>query len=455
MPPGPFDRRTRRSRCTRCAQSHTKCSGHHPCTRCQARGILCVFPSPVTTETTIVLHTGRHLTPATYGLPSHKSPLPRMPSPTEPTETYLRCFDTFIQRNSFTGGDPSFLADVQSLAKTSSPSSPSSPSSSTHLMNAMLALGAMQAHALDPDRPRAALHFALDAYARSISDLRTAVAEAPAPHAGILWSTFFLGLFELMQDPSGQRWLQHMVFGTSRALTAIGPARIRSGPLRTFFTQVRAFEVCRSIIFNDASFLATPEWVDAVRDMGERQLPEEILEIVALCAGLRARTETMIESLETPSEGPAMLLPLAQSIALEGFQLRATLDDWAIAATLIPHQSPEMLLATAYHAAASIHLSGNFDYELQHWLEMGMEVPVLAPADVLIYFDTIIRSTRLSLKATSLSAVLFLFPLRVAGARAHTKSQQNAVAELLEEVKERFIVGDAILSNLRELWAFR
>jgi hypothetical protein len=96
-----------------------------------------------------------------------------------------------------------------------------------------------------------------------------------------------------MQDSSGQRWLQHMVFGTSRALTAIGPAGIRSGPLRTFFIQVRAFEVCRSIIFNDASFLATPEWVEAIRGMGDSHLPEQVLEIVASCADLRARFVTL------------------------------------------------------------------------------------------------------------------------------------------------------------------
>ncbi|KAH7347253.1 hypothetical protein B0T11DRAFT_322065 [Plectosphaerella cucumerina] len=452
MPPGPFDRRTRRSRCTRCAQSHTKCSGRHPCTRCQARGIICVFPSPSSATDTIVLHTGRHLTPATFGLPGHKPPLPRMPSPASPEETFLRYFDTFIQRNSFTGSGPSFLADVQSLAKTSGPSS---SSSGAHLMNAMLALGAMQAHALgpSPERPRAALHFALDAYARSISDLRAAVAEAPAPHAAILWSTFFLGLFELMQDPSGQRWLQHMVFGTSRALTAIGPVGIRSDPLRNFFVQVRAFEVCRSIIFNDASFLATPEWVEAIRGMGDSHLPEQVLEIVASCADLRARTETMIDALETTPI--ALVLPLAQSLALEGFQLRAVLNDWAAAASLVPHRTPEMLLATTFHAAASIYLSGNFDYEVHHWLEMGIDVPVLSNTDIATYFNTIIQSTRLALKTTSLSAVLFLFPLRVAGARAYTTSQQDAVIGLLEEVKRRFIVGDAFLGDLKQLWASR
>lgn len=92
-----------------------------------------------------------------------------------------------------------------------------------------------------------------------------------------------------MQDPSGQRWLQHMVFGTSRALTAIGPEGVRAGKLRAFFVQARAFEVCRSIIFNDSSFLATPEWVETTRSLGEDQLPGQILEMTVLCANLRTR----------------------------------------------------------------------------------------------------------------------------------------------------------------------
>lgn len=102
-------------------------------------------------------------------------------------------------------------------------------------------------------------------------------------------------LVQLMQDPSGQRWLQHMVFGTSRALAAIGPSKIKSGPLRTFFIQVRAFEVCRSIIFNEPSFLASPDWIDAARTLSmnqavrEQSLPDEILELVVLCANLRVR----------------------------------------------------------------------------------------------------------------------------------------------------------------------
>jgi hypothetical protein len=161
----------------------------------------------------------------------------------------------------------------------------------------------------------------------------------------------------------------------------------------------------------------------------------------------------MIDSLE--ANPIALVRSLAQSLALEGFQLRAVLSDWAAAASLAPQLTPEMLLATAFHAAASIYLSGNFDYELHHWLEMGIDVPVLSHPDITAYFNSIIRSTRLALKTTSLSAVLFLFPLRVAGARAYTTSQQDAVTGLLEEVKRRFIVGDAFLGELKQLWASR
>lgn len=165
------------------------------------------------------------------------------------------------------------------------------------------------------------------------------------------------------------------------------------------------------------------------------------------------RTEAFVSSLTSAPN--VLLLAQAHDLASEGFRLRGALADWNVAASLVTHLTPEMLLATTYHAASSIYLSGNYDYELQHWSKMGIIVPILPADDVAIFFDTIIRSTRLALKTTSLSAVLFMFPLRVAGARAHTKSQQDAVASLLEEVRRRFIVADAFLGDLRRLWASR
>lgn len=98
-----------------------------------------------------------------------------------------------------------------------------------------------------------------------------------------------------MQDATGQRWLQHMVYGTSQALVAIGPSSCDSGLNRAFFVQARTFEVCRSIIFNESSFLSTPEWMDLTRKLSAQEAAvgwssqDTLLDLVVLCADLRVR----------------------------------------------------------------------------------------------------------------------------------------------------------------------
>ncbi|SPO01485.1 uncharacterized protein DNG_04158 [Cephalotrichum gorgonifer] len=123
----------------------------------------------------------------------------------------------------------------------------------------------MQASKTSTSSRQGSLRFALESYAHSITSLRTAMSaeqDVAVPRANVLWTTFFLGLFELMQDSSGHGWLQHMIYGTSRALIASGPSACTSGSTRTFFAQARTFEVCRAIIFNEPTFLAQPEWMD-------------------------------------------------------------------------------------------------------------------------------------------------------------------------------------------------
>lgn len=92
---------------------------------------------------------------------------------------------------------------------------------------------------------------------------------------------------KLLQDASGQKWLQHMVFGTAQALVASGAAACKSGTMRTFFVQARTFEACRAIIFNQPSFLANPEWI-SLTDGPSTNL-SEILKLVVLCSSLRVR----------------------------------------------------------------------------------------------------------------------------------------------------------------------
>lgn len=103
----------------------------------------------------------------------------------------------FVRTNSFTGGEPAFISDVQRLMKSSADLV---PHSSRSLFSAMLALGAMQAHSLGAMTQHNNLGFALWSYQQSLRELRDAVSNfSPTQRDCIAWSTFFLGLFEVSE----------------------------------------------------------------------------------------------------------------------------------------------------------------------------------------------------------------------------------------------------------------
>ncbi|KAK1598204.1 uncharacterized protein LY79DRAFT_598583 [Colletotrichum navitas] len=455
MPLGPFDRRTKRFRCITCAASHSKCSGCIPCMRCQKRSIRCVFPVSPPSENghVIMLDRGKTHTIRDFVAPS--ASYPRAPFP-HATTRYFFYFDLFVRRNSFTGREPFFLADVQNAVK-SSGTMQRYPCPC--LLDAMLALGAMHATLIGALEYQAGLRFATESYMKSVAGLREAVTSfSSSQRDTILWTTLFLGLFELMQDASGQKWLQHMVFGTSKALIASGPATCNSGTMRRFFVQARSFEVCRSIIFNQPSFLAAPEWIDLTDSLSKSSVAmaqdslDELLKLIVLCSALRARTAEFIESITGRPNVEGRFLE-AMSIATEGFNLRESLESWKGSAVFPPERREEMLLSTVWYSATSIYLSGNYDYDLPHWQAMGVGVQVLDSAEIAKHFDAIILTVKEAMRASSLSPLMFLFPLRIAGARAKQRWQQCLVKELLQEVRKNFIVADAMLTELAELWS--
>lgn len=132
--------------------------------------------------------------------------------------------------------------------------------------------------------------------------------------------------------------------------------------------------------------------------------------------------------------------------------MREALDLWRANDASSQQSGPETLLRASFYSAVSIYLSGNFDYELQHWESLGLSVPVLPREDIIRHFEAIVRSARAALESSNLSPVLFLFPLRVAGARAKSAQQRATVADLLVKVKRQFVVADAFLSELQEVW---
>ncbi|KAM0273927.1 hypothetical protein ACHAQH_008131 [Verticillium albo-atrum] len=335
----------------------------------------------------------------------------------------LSLFTAFVSRNSFTGRPITYLPDLPPLL------SPTSP-----LLPALHALAYLQLR-----RPRPAL----EAYGTAIISLRYSLsseANGPAQRTTVLWTTFFLGLFELMTDASGEGWVQHMVHGTARALVAAGPGACSSGGAGRFFLQIRAFEVCRAVIFNEVSFLGEEAW----RGVGAGETEEhEVLDIIVLCSGLRVRTAEFIEGLTDPPT--VMDRMTALEIAEEGSRLRIALE-------AAPTCS---LLAGILVAATSIYLSGNYDYDLPAWQTLAIEVPTLPASDVATHCETIVGCAREALRERSLSPLLLLYPLRVAGARAWTVEEQRVVDGLFTEVGREFVVAEAFLGELREIWQVR
>jgi hypothetical protein len=111
-----------------------------------------------------------------------------------------------------------------------------------------------------------------------------------------------------------------------------------------------------------------------------------------------------------------------------------------------------MLLSKIFFAAISIYLSGIFDYEITHWHHLGIIPPTLDEVTIQVHTLTILQLSTLALDTTNLSPLLFLFPLRIAGARSRTQWQRDWVARLVTRIGCGFAVAAAILMELNHVW---
>ncbi|KAH8892645.1 hypothetical protein GQ53DRAFT_719080 [Thozetella sp. PMI_491] len=480
MPVGPFDHRVKRSRCSRCAASHLKCSGEQPCTNCQRCGIACHYPTSTGKSGSISLDEGNHTTANDFAkklnltvlkLTRNQARVPRQfPGRHDITVQHLYYFDIFVKRNNFTGIESTFSDDVKSLLASKSGSC---------LRNAILAVGAMQASKLDitgAAARRAHSFSGLEAYSKSITELRDGINQSTSmvPRIIVLWTTFFLGLFELMHDPTGQSWIQHMVHGTAKALSAAGPSVcLRPGPGQRFFFQAaRPFEVCRAIVFNESTFLSGSEWEVSLCGASKNELRplDTLLDLIVKCSRLRVSTGNFIQSLQVPYKDE--VVTQANALAKDGFRLRYALQAWDTEnqqpcttvsgttetpmprySTIVKGLSSDNLVARIFFAATSIYLSGVFDYDAIHWRALGISyIPVLSEDEVQTHVRVILQETNVALGRTDLSALLFLFPLRVAGARSREKWQRECIRNLLRRIEADFVVARAFGEELEKVW---
>lgn len=164
------------------------------------------------------------------------------------------------------------------------------------------------------------------------------------------------------------------------------------------------------------------------------------------------------------------LRPTAQpeQICNAGFSLRHALELWHISYLEFDAVcksdaeqatsgacSLDLLMGRIFFAATSIYLSGIFDYEMPYWQDLGISVPSLSEAQIQTHLHSILSLVQRSFDATNLSPLLFLLPLRIAGARARAKFQQDWIKDLLARVGDGYAVGSAFTAELNELWVDR
>jgi hypothetical protein len=110
------------------------------------------------------------------------------------------------------------------------------------------------------------------------------------------------------------------------------------------------------------------------------------------------------------------------------------------------------LLASIFQAATSIYLSGVFDYEINYWVDLGALLPTLTEDDIQAHVHCILELSQIVLERSRISAVLLLFPLRVAGARSRRTSQRETVSTLLGRIETTFSAAGAFRGDLERLW---
>ena len=147
-------------------------------------------------------------------------------------------------------------------------------------------------------------------------------------------------------------------------------------------------------------------------------------------------------------------------LAAEGLAIRAALDDWYIdfqkyiAEFEGISQSTESVLAMAYFYGISIYLSGIFDYHTTQFDDIL--TPAISQTAIQDHVSMVLMTTTVGLETTSLSPVLFFFPLRVAGSRAMSANQRELILGLLEQVSRRsFPVAEAFIEDLKAWWEWK
>ncbi|OGE47451.1 hypothetical protein PENARI_c044G04319 [Penicillium arizonense] len=364
---------------------------------------------------------------------------------------FLDYFVSFIQQNMFTMRFSSIVPDLLPLISTS-----------PVLYNAVIAVGALEANrhfagrTLQGEEPPYV--DSMTSYHKSIGILRSCLGKSNVmQREDVLWATFFLGLFELLSDDSGEGWVKHMLYGTSKMFQLAGPSDCMSSARRIFYDLFRILEASRALLYNEETILSQECWVllqKTLSSNASRWEPmEEIITIMIQTSTFSLRAAAIIKMIP---EAERFTDPSVALLAAEGLNAQDTIYNWHTQTLLqLAQDGPTEYsnLALLYYHALLIFLSGNYDY-FPYWDKIP--APVLSPAEISEHLVAILDLSGEVLCHSKIPGVMLFFPVTVAGSRARRVEQRSKVLNLLDWVFcQGFVVANRIRDGLLERWAER
>ncbi|CAI7642778.1 unnamed protein product [Penicillium palitans] len=361
----------------------------------------------------------------------------------------LDYFASFIQHNMFTMSFASIVSDLLPLISTS-----------PVLYHAVIAVGALDANRHTGGRAlkgeKSPYVHAMTSYHKSMGILRSSLGNRDVMQKeDVLWATFFLGLFELLSDESGEGWVKHMLYGTSKMLQLVGPTDCMSSPRRIFYDLFRVLEASRALLYNEETILSQECWLGLQNSLSSSATQwdpmEEIITLMIETSAFSLRAGAIIEVIP---EAERFTDPSVALIAAEGLDVQDTIYNWHTKALLQLVQdgpNPYSNLALLYYHALLIFVSGNYDY-FPYWDNIA--APVLSHAEISEHLTTMVYLSDEVLCRSKIPGVMLLFPLTVAGARARRVDQRSEILNLLNQILcKGFVVANKIRDNLLQRWA--
>ncbi|KAJ5882893.1 uncharacterized protein N7473_009779 [Penicillium subrubescens] len=239
---GPLDPRKKVVRCEACATRKIRCVGGNPCEPCVRTGRICQKRSSGCSKAIFVFYK------------ETDEPLISAQVHTNMETIHLNYFFAFLGRNHLVHPKDVLVEVLLPLV-----------TESALLSSVVRAIGALDAsrHGSCGAYAKAELpqSLAYKSYSHSIEALKVALLDSEVSQRDdVLWATFFLGLFELMADTSGDGWAKHMLYGTSRLLQTTSPKQTLSRSRKAFLDIFRIFEANRVNLYGEGTILASLDW---------------------------------------------------------------------------------------------------------------------------------------------------------------------------------------------------